>query len=1056
MRNLKKVLSVLLVVAMLATAMVPAFAAETASISADAKIAADIGMLLGEGAGVTAEYTNTVPTRIQAAILLLRLKGLDKEAAKFTGTANFADVKADDWFAPYAAYLKANASVGFQGDEKGNLNPDAAITAQEYYKVVLTALGYEAGATKDYDYAKTFEFAATKGLSKVATVSKFTVDSLAVATVEALKASVKGGTKTLINTLVEAGKVDAAKAEAAGIYKKLTQGFEVSNGAKTVVVKLNTAPADASKVSITLTRDAGLAVAATADFKQDATDKTKFTYTAASNLPVAEYKVAVKDDAADLGSKTFTTVEEKIKSIEIISTHIIRLNDTEGYVKYKVTNNYGEDVTKSGIATNIEWRSSLGNDPESDKGTLTVKYDRDTSYLGQLRDYTSTPIVITGYEKDSAVSVTKTLTVSNTVGDVQSIKILGIKNKDNKTTLYRGDNSNEFYLDYEIKDSNGDLITSYKLLSDKDAFRVYPNALDDNGQFVNPLVAAVEIVQDPNASKDALFKIRLKESPKKDNPYDGVGSQVVNFIAAQSGKTGSYTIEVKAGTSELASFAIQRPSVTVTPASGNVEIPFIAYDGSGNVITKYDDIYSFVTLRASHGDQNITQMRDSNGDYKLYVDFTSTKKDDTVTLTATVDKTFKYNTTTIPVKEALYPYEIASTSFDTTYLAPGATIDFAPDKFTINDKNGNKVDLKSEFAENYYIKAVATNPGIVGIFLNTNDTADDTSDDYYQDKAQGAEKIKLIAAATGSANITFTMYGPAGKIAEKIVTFRSVDTKDITSYGIEAISTALYSGYDKDTIGAHASSAILPSGSTVSKTSKLAKEQYRAEIKVRGYIGSQKVLLPEKNLATTSASTYSGTYKVFIDSNAYSVSDTTKFVVSGKYVYAIYDESGTANANAVVYVDNLPRPLSTAVTSKEDVPVVASISVGYNDQQTRLVNAAGKETRFGDGYRRVVVPKGADFFEMTASDFNTYVVGKRLTKFNYSDGTDTASTRSRIFFTAKDQFGKEAQKPTITLVEGTGLTLSSDVLGGTVASGTVVRLNASVNGVTKTITINVK
>ena len=113
-----------------------------------------------------------------------------------------------------------------------------------------------------------------------------------------------------------------------------------------------------------------------------------------------------------------------------------------------------------------------------------------------------------------------------------------------------------------------------------------------------------------------------------------------------------------------------------------------------------------------------------------------------------------------------------------------------------------------------------------------------------------------------------------------------------------------------------------------------------------------------------------------------------------------------------------------------------------------------------DGYSRLVIAKGADFFEMTDTDFNTYVVGKRLTKFDYAEGTDTASSRSRIFFSAKDQYGKEAQQPVITLVEGTGLTLaktnSNYVLTGSVAKGAVVRLNASVNGVTKTITINIK
>lgn len=220
MRNLKKVLSVLLVVAMIATAMVPAFAASDSSISADAKICADIGMILGEGAGVTPEYTATTLTRIQAAVMFLRLKGLAAEAAEFDGKDNFADVEDDDWFAPYTAYLKAHPELGFIGDGK-NFDAENEISAQQYYKIVLTALGYEEGEGKDFLYADTIKFAEEKGLKKVdADKEALTVDDVCVATVEGLRAAVKGGTKTLATVLVEAGEIDADKAKAAGIYEE--------------------------------------------------------------------------------------------------------------------------------------------------------------------------------------------------------------------------------------------------------------------------------------------------------------------------------------------------------------------------------------------------------------------------------------------------------------------------------------------------------------------------------------------------------------------------------------------------------------------------------------------------------------------------------------------------------------------------------------------------------------------------------------------------------------------------------------------------------------------
>src|SRR5690606_463303 len=127
-------------------------------------------------------------TRMQAAIMFLRLKGLEAEAKAFTGEANFADGNIA-WAegANILAYLKANPQLGWQGDGV-NFNPDKTITAQEYYKVMLEALGYKQTTTTpvevigDFAWADVMTFAASKGLTKVADVTNFTVNDLAVAT----------------------------------------------------------------------------------------------------------------------------------------------------------------------------------------------------------------------------------------------------------------------------------------------------------------------------------------------------------------------------------------------------------------------------------------------------------------------------------------------------------------------------------------------------------------------------------------------------------------------------------------------------------------------------------------------------------------------------------------------------------------------------------------------------------------------------------------------------------------------------------------------------------
>lgn len=218
---MKKVLALVLTFALVFSTLGMAFAdTTTTGLSADATSCANLGMLVGDGNGVTTAYTATLPTRIQAAIMFLRLKGLEAEAKAFTGTVNFADANTAAWAAPIMAYLKAHPEYGWVGDGT-NFNPNGALTAQDYYKVMLEALGYKQNTAEvigDFTYAGTIAFAKTVGLEKVAAATPFTVDNLATATIEALKAVVKGGTKTLGTVLVEAGKLDMAKAVAAGVY----------------------------------------------------------------------------------------------------------------------------------------------------------------------------------------------------------------------------------------------------------------------------------------------------------------------------------------------------------------------------------------------------------------------------------------------------------------------------------------------------------------------------------------------------------------------------------------------------------------------------------------------------------------------------------------------------------------------------------------------------------------------------------------------------------------------------------------------------------------------
>ncbi|WP_165972147.1 plastocyanin/azurin family copper-binding protein [Paenibacillus piri] len=216
-RKRSKAAAWLLAVAFMLGSAIPAWAAEPTApgiVKTDMQIATDLGVLQGDGSGVTAAYLAKTTTRMQAAILFLRLKGLEAVASAFGGTDNFSDAgTVSDGNKAILAYLKANPQLGWTGTGSGKFEPAAQVTAQQYYKVLLEALGYKQDA--DFTYDQTLNYARGLGLSQAAGAGSLRNAHVAAATVEALKARMKSGGKTLLDSLAGQKVIDAAKAAAA-------------------------------------------------------------------------------------------------------------------------------------------------------------------------------------------------------------------------------------------------------------------------------------------------------------------------------------------------------------------------------------------------------------------------------------------------------------------------------------------------------------------------------------------------------------------------------------------------------------------------------------------------------------------------------------------------------------------------------------------------------------------------------------------------------------------------------------------------------------------------
>ncbi|MFC5531936.1 plastocyanin/azurin family copper-binding protein [Cohnella yongneupensis] len=206
-------------------------------------IAAELGVLKGDGQGVTAAYLSKSTTRMQAAILYLRLLGKEKDALAEKGTDTFSDAgTAGKSNAPILAFLKSHPEYGWSGTGGNKFEPNGLVTSQQLYKVMLEALGYRSGT--DFDYKDTLVFAASKGLSRAATATPFKNSDLATALIETLQTMTKTGGKTLVAQLVELKVVTADQAAKLNVgridVRKATDGSSYLTDGKGMALYLFT------------------------------------------------------------------------------------------------------------------------------------------------------------------------------------------------------------------------------------------------------------------------------------------------------------------------------------------------------------------------------------------------------------------------------------------------------------------------------------------------------------------------------------------------------------------------------------------------------------------------------------------------------------------------------------------------------------------------------------------------------------------------------------------------------------------------------------------------
>ncbi|MGM9552188.1 MAG: S-layer homology domain-containing protein [Clostridia bacterium] len=143
MRNLKKVLALVVAVAMIASMGIVASAASFGDVAANASYAEAVNLLSNLGIIKGDENGNFRPTdtvtRAEAATMIVRVLGLADDVEQ--GETMFTDVAADNWASGYVNVAVANGIVNGMGD--GTFAPNGEVTYGQIVKMIVCALGYE-------------------------------------------------------------------------------------------------------------------------------------------------------------------------------------------------------------------------------------------------------------------------------------------------------------------------------------------------------------------------------------------------------------------------------------------------------------------------------------------------------------------------------------------------------------------------------------------------------------------------------------------------------------------------------------------------------------------------------------------------------------------------------------------------------------------------------------------------------------------------------------------------------------------------------------------------
>lgn len=196
------------------TAVVLSSTALAANFTHCADALKGMGLFAGSKHGYELER---VPTRAEAAVMLVRLLGQEGHAKSKTYSSPFQDVPA--WAAPYVGWLyENNLTVGMSNTKFGTTQ---LCSAQQYAAFLLRTLGYAEG--DGYTYQTALDYAKTLGVIDAANYDSktFLRDNMVAMSYTTLSRPTKSGERMLLDALITQGSVSREKASV--VKKRLEQ-----------------------------------------------------------------------------------------------------------------------------------------------------------------------------------------------------------------------------------------------------------------------------------------------------------------------------------------------------------------------------------------------------------------------------------------------------------------------------------------------------------------------------------------------------------------------------------------------------------------------------------------------------------------------------------------------------------------------------------------------------------------------------------------------------------------------------------------------------------------